>query len=152
MMHPHTYLGLKVLHVASSTVFLGTMVLGLFWKAHADRSKNPVIIAHTMDGIIRSDAVFAIPALLVILFGGIATANSGRVAVQGTGWMLWSIVLFLIAGIAFGLRSLPFKPGCSPPPAGVEGRISTGRGINTSRAGGRYGESSRWRRRWWRSR
>ena len=109
MMNPHAYLGLKVLHVASAMVFLGSIVLGLFWKAHADRSKNPAIIAHTMDGIIRSDALFTLPAVLVIVLGGIGMAIAAHTPILGTGWIFWSIVLFSVSGVAFGFQIAPLQ-------------------------------------------
>jgi len=109
MMNPHAYLGLKVIHVASAMVFLGNIVLGLFWKAHADRSKNPVIIAHTMDGIIRSDAVFTVPAVFVIVLGGIGMGIEQHYPILGTGWIFWSIILFSISGLAFGFQVVPLQ-------------------------------------------
>jgi len=109
MMNPHAYLGLKVLHVASAMVFLGSIVLGLFWKSHADRSKNPAIIAHTMEGIIRSDALFTIPAVFVIVLGGFGMAIAARTPILGTGWIFWSIVLFSISGLAFGFQIAPLQ-------------------------------------------
>ena len=49
------YLALKLLHVVAVIVFLGNITTGLFWHAHAARTRDPKLLAHTMDGIIRSD-------------------------------------------------------------------------------------------------
>jgi len=45
------YLALKLLHVLGVIVFLGNIITGIFWKAHADKSRDPRLIAHALDGI-----------------------------------------------------------------------------------------------------
>jgi uncharacterized membrane protein len=52
------YLGLKLFHIAAVILFLGNIITGLYWKAHADRTRNPQVIAHTFEGIICSDRWF----------------------------------------------------------------------------------------------
>ena len=103
------YLALKLLHVAAVVLFLGNITTGLFWKAHGDRSRNPVIIAHTLDGIIRSDRWFTIPGVLLIIAGGVAAAVVGGIPLLRTGWILVSIALFVISGLAFVLRVAPLQ-------------------------------------------
>lgn len=108
-MHPHLYLGFKLLHVVSVILFLGNIITGLFWKAHADRSRNPAIIRSTIEGIIRSDRLITIPAIHLITAAGIGAAIAGRFPILNTGWILWSIVLFVISGLAFGFRVAPLQ-------------------------------------------
>ncbi len=103
------YLWLKLLHLVAVVAFLGNITTGLFWKLHADRTRDPRIIAHTFDGIIRSDRWFTIPGVVLILAGGIGAAIVGGVPLLGTGWILWSIVLFTISGLAFVLRVAPLQ-------------------------------------------
>jgi len=107
--HSHLYLGFKLLHVIAVILFLGNIITGLFWKAHADRSRDPKIIHSAIDGIIRSDRLFTIPAIYVILIGGFGAAIAGRYPILGTGWIFWSIVLFSISGIAFGSQVAPLQ-------------------------------------------
>ena len=96
------YLALKVVHVLAVIVFLGNITTGIFWKVIADRTRDPKIMAHTLDGIIGADRWFTIPGIIVILLAGFATAGVGHVPILSTGWILWSLALFVIAGIAFG--------------------------------------------------
>ncbi|MDH3497689.1 MAG: DUF2269 domain-containing protein [Gemmatimonadota bacterium] len=103
------YLWLKLLHVLAVVAFLGNIVTGLFWHAHAARTKDPRLLAHTMDGIIRSDRLFTIPGVLLIVFAGVATAMVGGLPLLGTGWILWTLVLFIISGVAFGFRVAPLQ-------------------------------------------
>jgi len=100
-MELHLYLGLKLLHVLAVVLFLGNITTGVFWKANADRTRNPVVIANMLEGIIRADRLFTIPPIALILAGGIGAAVVGKYPILGTGWIFWSIVLFTISGIAF---------------------------------------------------
>ena len=95
------YLALKAVHVLAVIVFLGNITVGLFWKRFADRTRNPAIITHTLDGIIRADRIFTIPAIFVILAGGLGAAGVAGIPILSTGWILWPIVLFIISGVAF---------------------------------------------------
>jgi uncharacterized membrane protein len=104
-----TYLALKLLHIAAVIAFLGNITTGLFWHRIAARSQDPKLLAFTMDGIIRSDRLFTIPGVVVIIAAGIALAIIGRYPILGTGWILWSLVLFSISGIAFMARVAPLQ-------------------------------------------
>jgi uncharacterized membrane protein len=103
------YAAMKVLHILAVTMFLGNIVTGLFWKAHGDRSGEPRIMAHTLDGIIRSDRWFTIPGVIAIVFTGVAGAVVGRLPILGTPWIWPSIVLFTLSGLAFGFQVAPLQ-------------------------------------------
>jgi uncharacterized membrane protein len=103
------YLILKLVHVVAVVLFLGNITTGLFWKAHADRTKDPRIIAHTVLGIIRSDRWFTIPGVILIIAAGIGTAMVGGLPIIGTKWILWSLVLFAISGIVFMWQVVPLQ-------------------------------------------
>ena len=96
------YLWLKLLHVLAVIVFVGNITVGVLWKAIADRRRDPAIAAHTMAGIILGDRVFTIPAIVLLLIAGVGTAQLEHLPILGTGWILWAIAFFIIAGIAFG--------------------------------------------------
>lgn len=103
------YLVLKSLHILAVVLFLGNIITGLFWKAHADRTRNVQFIAHTMDGIIRADRWFTIPGVVVIVVAGILAAIQVGLPLLRTGWILWSIVVFTISGIVFAWRVAPLQ-------------------------------------------
>jgi len=103
------YLAMKTLHVLAVVLFLGNIITGLFWKAHGDRTADPRIIAHTLEGIIRSDRWFTLPGVVLIIVFGIAAAILGRLPILGTGWIWQSIVLFGISGLAFMLQVAPLQ-------------------------------------------
>ncbi len=103
------YLLLKLIHIAGVVLFLGNIVTGVFWHHHAWRTRDPRLLAHTMAGIIRSDRLFTTPGVLIIAIAGVAAAMAGRIPILGTGWILWSIVLFVVSGAVFGTRIAPLQ-------------------------------------------
>jgi len=86
-MELHLYLGLKLPARARGSAFLGNITTGVFWKANADRTRNPVVIANMLEGIIRADRLFTIPPIALILAGGIGAAIVGKYPILGTGWI-----------------------------------------------------------------
>ncbi|MBV9720113.1 MAG: DUF2269 family protein [Candidatus Eremiobacteraeota bacterium] len=96
------YLILKLIHVAGVVLFLGNITIGVFWKSHADRTRNLAIMASTMDGIIAGDKIFTIPGIVLLLVGGVGMAVFGNIPILSTGWLLWGIAAFVLAGLAFG--------------------------------------------------
>ena len=104
-----SYLVWKLLHIASVIIFLGNITTGLFWAAHAHKTRDFSLIASTFDGIIRSDRWFTIPGVIGILISGIAAAIDGNLPILHTGWILWPIILFSISGIVFGIRVVPLQ-------------------------------------------
>jgi uncharacterized membrane protein len=103
------YLWLKLLHVAAVVAFLGNITTGLFWHWHAVRTREPRLIAHAMDGIIRSDRIFTIPGVVLIIVTGVAAAIIGGYPIGGTPWILWSLILFTVSGLAFVARVAPLQ-------------------------------------------
>lgn len=103
------YLLFKLLHVASVIAFLGNITTGLFWHAHAARTRDPKLLAHTMDGIIRSDRIFTVPGVIGIIVTGVFAAIHGNFPILRTGWILWTLILFTISGIIFMSRVVPIQ-------------------------------------------
>lgn len=104
-----TFLILKTLHVLAVVIFLGNIITGLFWKAHGDRSGDPRIIAHTIDGIIRSDRWFTLPGVFAIIVFGLAAAMRAHLPIMGTPWIWQSLILFSVSGLAFVFQVAPLQ-------------------------------------------
>ena len=103
------YLLLKTLHITAVVMFLGNISTGIFWKEHADRTRDARLIAHAIAGIIHSDRLFTIPGVILIVVGGVGTAMLGGYPLLRTGWILWSIGLFSLSGAAFGMWVAPLQ-------------------------------------------
>lgn len=103
------YLLIKLVHIVAVIAFLGNITTGLFWHRHAARTRDPRILAHTMDGIIRSDRLFTIPGVVVIIAAGFAAAIYGGYPILRTGWILWTLILFTVSGLIFMIRVAPIQ-------------------------------------------
>ncbi|HEU4517284.1 MAG TPA: DUF2269 family protein [Steroidobacteraceae bacterium] len=103
------YLWLKLVHILAVVMFLGNIVTGLFWHKHALRTGDARLIAHAMDGVLRSDRLFTMPGVLVIIASGVFAAIQAGFPIFRTGWILWTLVLFGISGIVFGVRLTPLQ-------------------------------------------
>ena len=103
------YLALKSLHILAVILFLGNTITGAFWKAHGDRSGDPKIMAHTLEGIMRSDRIFTIPGVIMILVFGFAAAGIAHYPIFHTGWIWMSLILFGISGLSYTQGVVPVQ-------------------------------------------
>lgn len=99
----------KLIHILGVILFLGNIITGLFWMHYAVQTKNLTIIAHTMKGIITADNYFTTPGVIIVTAAGIMAAIIGHFPILGTGWIIWSIILFSISGIAFMAKVAPLQ-------------------------------------------
>jgi uncharacterized membrane protein len=103
------YLFIKLLHIAAVIAFVGNITTGLFWHAHAARTRDPRLLAHAMEGIIRSDRLFTVPGVIGIIVTGVAAAIYGNFPLLRTGWILWALILFSVSGLIFMIRLVPLQ-------------------------------------------
>jgi uncharacterized membrane protein len=98
-----------LVHITAVIAFLGNITTGLFWHKLAARTRDPKLLAFTMDGIIRSDRIFTVPGVVVITVGGFAAAIHHGYPLLRTGWIFWTLVLFSISGLVFMIRLVPLQ-------------------------------------------
>ena len=104
-----TYSLLKLAHLVAVILFLGNTTLGLFWVSHAQRSGDPYLVRHAMQGIVRSDRWFTLPGIFLIIGAGVAAAMTGGFRLLAVGWIAWSILMFTVSGLVFGLVLAPLQ-------------------------------------------
>ena len=91
------YLVVKWLHVLSSTVLFGTGLGTAFYMLAANRSGDVRAIAVVSRHVVLADWLFTTPtAVLQPATGFWLLALAG--IPWTTGWVLWSLVLYVIAG------------------------------------------------------
>ncbi len=103
------YLVLKLVHITAVILFLGNIITGLFWHAHAARTGDPRLLHHVMDGIIRSDRWFTLPGVVIIVVTGVLNALHAQLPLLGTPWIAWSLALLSVSGIVYGARVAPLQ-------------------------------------------
>ncbi len=101
------YLWLKLIHLVAMVVFLGNMYTGFFWKAHADRTRDPRLIRHTIDGIIISDRWLTLPGVALLIGVGVLMAIQASLPLLRIPWIAASFVLLTISGLAYVFRLVP---------------------------------------------
>jgi uncharacterized membrane protein len=103
------YLIWKLLHIAAVVIFLGNIITGLFWAARAHKTRDFKVITSTFQGIIRSDRIFTLPGIILITLAGFIAAIHAHWPILGTGWILWSIILFTLSGVFFRVYVAPLQ-------------------------------------------
>ncbi|MBT8140888.1 MAG: DUF2269 family protein [Gammaproteobacteria bacterium] len=103
------YLSWKTIHIASVIIFIGNITTGLFWAAHAKKSRDFKIIASTFSGISKSDRWFTLPGVFGILISGVALALAAKFPILSTGWIFWALMLFAVSGIVFSIWIAPLQ-------------------------------------------
>lgn len=103
------YLILVLVHVIAVILFLGNITIAPFWKKHAEKSNDRLKVLSTWEGIRRADRLFTMPGVTILLLFGIGAALHGGYNLIETGWIFWSIILYIISGAAFMAKVVPVQ-------------------------------------------
>ena len=100
---------LVLIHLTAVIIFLGNITLAPFWKSHAEKTKDRLHVLNTWKGIIRADKFFTMPGVLILLLFGIGAAAHLKVNFIDTGWIFWSIIMYLVSGVVFMVKVVPIQ-------------------------------------------
>lgn len=103
------YFILVLIHIVTVILFLGNITIAPFWKLQAEKTKDRLTILRTWEGIIRADRLFTMPGVTILLIFGIGAALHGGFNLISTGWIFWSIILYIISGAAFMAKVVPIQ-------------------------------------------
>jgi len=92
-----TYLTFKSLHILSMVLLFGVGLGSAFYKWMADRSHDQGHIHSTNRTVVFADWLFTTPTVLLQPVTGAALVVLSGIPLS-TGWLLASIVLYLVAG------------------------------------------------------
>ena len=79
------YLWLKLIHILAVVMFIGNIVTGVFWHKHAVRTRDRASSRTPWTACIRSDRLFTMPGVLVILASGDLRGDAGRLSAASHG-------------------------------------------------------------------
>jgi uncharacterized membrane protein len=91
------YLLVKWVHVLSSTVLFGTGLGSAFYLFFTNRSGEVRAIAVVARRVVLADWLFTTPTAIVQPLSGFWLLHLAAIP-WTTGWVLWSLVLYVIAG------------------------------------------------------
>jgi uncharacterized membrane protein len=94
---PNLYLLLKALHVLAAIVAVGTNVTYAFWLARAGRDQKRLVFA--IDTIRWLDRSIANPGYILLALTGVGLVLTSTSYSFTTGWILLSIVLYIIVAV-----------------------------------------------------
>ena len=104
-----TYLVLKSLHIAGVVVFLGNIVVTGWWKAQADRTRNPSVIAFAQRQVTLTDYVFTAGGAALLAGAGIANAALHHMDYRHVYWLAWGYWLFVFSGLIWVMVLIPIQ-------------------------------------------
>ena len=95
-----TYLWIKWLHILSSTLLFGTGLGSAFYMFFASRTRDTRVVANVVKHVVIADWVFTTPAIIAQPATGFYLVHLAGYPLK-TPWILWSVVLYLVAGAAW---------------------------------------------------
>ena len=93
----NTYLLLKMTHILSSVLLVGTGLGSAFYLFFANRSGQVVAQAEVARLVVRADWWFTTPAIIVQPLTGLAMAHMAGWPLA-TPWIAWSLALYVLTG------------------------------------------------------
>lgn len=93
-----TYLGFKIVHVLGVVLFMGNILVTGFWKAIADRGREPHVVAYAQHLVTLTDWLFTFGGIVLILIGAYGMAMTGNLDLR-VPWLLWGQALFGASGL-----------------------------------------------------
>ncbi|NJO53953.1 MAG: DUF2269 family protein [Bacteroidales bacterium] len=98
---------LKTLHIVGVVLLVGNVTITAFWKAFADRTGNPAVIAFGQRLVTITDFVFTAAGIVLVYVGGVGAALTLGLHPFEPGWLLWGQILFLSSGAIWVLILIP---------------------------------------------
>lgn len=94
-----TYEFLKFLHITGIVMLMGNITATAIWKFFADRTGDPRIIAFAQKLVTYTDWSLTFWGIVLTVIGGYGMVWLAQMALFEPGWLLWSQILFVIAGL-----------------------------------------------------
>jgi uncharacterized membrane protein len=94
-------------HILGVILLLGNAVISIFWKFKSDSTKDLKIIAHTQREIRKASRIFGHIGIILILLTGLGLWHIDKIKIPQTRWLLWGLILFVIAMIFWGAIIIP---------------------------------------------
>jgi uncharacterized membrane protein len=95
-----TYLVVKWMHILSSTLLFGTGLGSAFYMFFVSRTRDSQAIAVVVRHVVIADWIFTTPAIILQPLTGFYLMHLAGMPLT-TPWILWSVVLYLLAGAAW---------------------------------------------------
>ena len=98
----------KFLHVTGVAMLMGNITVTAIWKFFADRDGRPHVLGFAQKLVTYTDWSMTVWGVVLIMGSGYFMAISANFALL-EGWLLWSQVLFVLAGLIWLLLIVPIQ-------------------------------------------
>lgn len=94
------YLWLKLVHILSGTLILGTGLGIAFFMLKSYLSQNVEALRVTTQTVVTADWIFTTPAIVIQLISGFVLVDQLGVP-YGSAWFIWVICIFVFVGLCW---------------------------------------------------
>lgn len=98
----------KFLHVTGVAMLMGNITVTAIWKFFADRDGRPEVLGFAQKLVTYTDWSMTFWGVVLIMASGYYMAISADFNL-GQGWLFWSQVLFVVAGMIWLLLIVPIQ-------------------------------------------
>ncbi|MFN3170619.1 MAG: DUF2269 family protein [Hyphomicrobiales bacterium] len=98
----------KFLHVTGVAMLMGNITVTAIWKFFADRDGRPEVLGFAQKLVTYTDWSMTFWGVVLIMASGYYMAISADFDL-GQGWLFWSQVLFVLAGMIWLLLIVPIQ-------------------------------------------
>ncbi len=99
----------KFLHVTGVVMLMGNITVTAIWKFFADRDGRPQVLAFAQKLVTYTDWSMTVWGVVLTMGGGYFMALRGNFDLLGAGWLFWSQLLFVAAGMIWLLAIVPIQ-------------------------------------------
>lgn len=99
----------KFLHVTGVVMLMGNITVTAIWKFFADRDGRAEVLGFAQKLVTYTDWAMTVWGVILTMAGGYWMAFAGGLDLLGTGWLLWSQLLFVSAGLIWLLAIVPIQ-------------------------------------------
>lgn len=104
---PALYQVFKFIHLLGVVLLVGNVTVTALWKAFADRTRDPRVIAFGQRMVTLTDWWFTLGGILLVFVGGFGAAGSIGMNPVGSPWLVWGEVLFVVSGLIWMFILVP---------------------------------------------
>ena len=102
------YEAAKFLHVTGVVMLMGNITVTAIWKFFADRDGRPEVLSFAQKLVTYTDWSMTFWGVVLIMGGGYFMAVSAGFPLH-EGWLLWSQIFFVLAGLIWLLVIVPIQ-------------------------------------------
>lgn len=95
------FLTAKWLHILSSTLVFGTGIGSAFHMLMASLRREPAAAATVVRQVVWADWLFTATTMVFQPLSGWYLARAMGLSILQTGWLAWSLALFVVAGLCW---------------------------------------------------